>query len=66
VNPRLSVPAAEEVVDEFNLGMFNKCQVSLNQIAVGLEDIAAERCSHSDNYPPDRIVGIKAKPAPLL
>lgn len=54
-----------EVLDEFNLGMFNKCQIALNQIALRVEVVAAEHCLNSDDYSPLRFGAIKLRGASL-
>jgi hypothetical protein len=42
----------EEVCDEFNVGVFNKTQGRLNQIAYNVRDVARRKCLNSDDYSP--------------
>jgi hypothetical protein len=40
----------EDVIDEYNVGIFNKTQVRLNQIANNVSGVAARKCLNSDDY----------------
>jgi uncharacterized protein YhaN len=44
----------EDVIDDYNVGIFNKTQVRLNQIANNVRGVAARKCLNSDDY--ERIV----------
>lgn len=54
---RLPDEIPEEVRDEFNVGVFNKTQGRLNQIAFSVQDVSRLKCLNNDDYAPAFFTG---------
>ena len=50
----------EEVADDYNIGVFNKTQVRLNQIALNVREVSQRRCLNSDDYSTGYFIGAVA------
>lgn len=59
----LPVDIPEEVRDAFDIGVLARAQVSLNQLALRVKPVAAEKCLNQDDYSPLWFAGLEYRAA---